>query len=173
MALVHQKLYGSDDLSRINLGEYLEELVYYLCESYNISSEEVRLEINVEPIYLNIETVIPCGTIVTELVSNIFKYAFPKKSGDGDRDVKISRDTANAVAMIKCYERPEDRQIILIIGDNGIGLPESLEFPKTKSLGLQLVWDLTKQLKATLELDRSNGTQYKLTFAELYYPDRF
>jgi len=173
MALVHQKLYGSDDLSRINLGEYLEELIYYLCESYNISSEDVRLEIDVEPIYLNIETVIPCGTIVTELVSNIFKYAFPKQSGDRGQDVKISRATTDAVAMIKCYERPEDRKIILIIGDNGVGLPESLEFPKTKSLGLQLVWDLTKQLKANLELDRSKGTQYQLTFAELYYPDRF
>ena len=173
MALVHQKLYGSNDLSRINLGEYLEELVYYLCESYNISSEEVRLKIDVEPIYLNIETVIPCGTIVTELVSNIFKYAFPKRSGDLDQDAKFSRATTDAIAMIKCYERPEDRQIILIIGDNGVGLPESVEFPKTKSLGLQLVWDLTKQLKATLELDRSKGTQYQLTFAELYYPDRF
>lgn len=169
MALVHQKLYGSDDLSQINLGEYLEELVYYLCESYNISSEDIQLQINVEPIFLNIETVTPCGTIVTELVSNIFKYAFPELMGDREPKSQSHR----ATAMIECYQRPEDQKIILTVGDNGIGLPESLEFPKTKSLGLQLVSDLTKQLKATLELDKSNGTKYKLIFAELYYPKRF
>ena len=122
-----------------------------------------------EPIFLNIETVTPCGTIVTELVSNIFKYAFPELIGDGEAKSESQR----ATAMIECYQRPEDQKIILTIGDNGIGLPESIEFPKTKSLGLQLVWDLTKQLKASLELDKSNGTKYKLTFAELYYPKRF
>lgn len=173
MALVHQKLYGSDDLSRINLGEYLEDLVYYLCESYNINLADIELQINVEPISLNIETVTPCGTIVTELVSNIFKYAFPDLIGDRGQEGKISSNKTNAVAVIQCYQRPEDRKIILIVGDNGVGLPESIDFPKTKSLGLQLVWDLTKQLKATLQLDKSNGTKYQLTFTELYYPDRF
>lgn len=175
MALVHQKLCGSDDLSRINLGEYLEDLIYYLFESYNIAQEQIELKINVEPIFLNIETVIPCGTIVTELVSNIFKYAFPNCLQEPDREDTFSPidNCINAVTVVECYLRPEDQKIILTVKDNGIGLPESIDVSKTKSLGLQLVSDLSKQLKATMELDRSNGTQFRLIFSELYYPDRF
>ncbi len=157
MALIHEKLYRSQDLAQIDLSEYLENLVFNLFESYAIDDSRIQLDFDAEPILLNIETATPCGLIVNELVSNTMKHAFPD-----DREGTIS---------IKCHQT-ETGEIHLIIGDNGIGFPEGLDFRNTSSMGFQVVCTLTEQLEGTIALEREQGTVFQLTFAELNYRKR-
>jgi two-component sensor histidine kinase len=128
MALIHEKLYQSKDLSRIDLADYIRRLVDTLFRSYGVDSESVTLKIEISNAPLAVDTAVPCGLIISELVSNSLKYAFPK----GRRgEVRINLCS------------PEDRKIALTVGDNGIGFPEDLDFRNTESLGLQLVSTLT------------------------------
>ena len=158
MALIHEKLYRSTDLDRVNFGDYLESLVDNLSDSYLTSGQLIDFELAIEPIHLNVETAHPCGLIVNELISNIFKHAFPNtKQGQ----------------VIIGLQRHLDRQISLTVADNGIGFPEGLDFRDTDSLGLQLVCTLTEQLEGTIELIRRNGTLFQLTFSELQYRQRY
>ncbi|MCE7698081.1 MAG: sensor histidine kinase, partial [Methanobacterium paludis] len=122
MAIIHEKLYQSHDLTHINFKEYIESLLNYLFYSYNGNSEAVTIKLDVEDIFLGIETAVPLGLIINELVSNSLKYAFPH--GEGEITLKLHR-------------RPEGFE--LQISDNGIGMPEKIDFTTTKSLGLQLV----------------------------------
>jgi two-component sensor histidine kinase len=107
------------------------------------------LSINIKDVLLDINTAIPCGLIINELVSNFLKYAFP----DG-REGEI---------QIKLYASKDDT-FSLIVRDNGIGLPEDLDFRDTESLGLQLVTALVEQLEGTIELDRSEGAAFGIVF---------
>ncbi|MBZ8178727.1 PAS domain S-box protein [Oscillatoria salina] len=157
MALIHEKLYRSDDLAQINFGDYLETLVNHIFMSCNPESQSVKIALDLQPINLNIETANPCGLIVNELVANIFKHAFP-----GDRKGKI---------WLK-LEKNKAREITLIVKDNGVGFPETIDWQNTESLGLQLVCTLTEQIEGKLELERSHGTTFKLTFSELHYERR-
>ncbi|MGC9526952.1 MAG: histidine kinase dimerization/phosphoacceptor domain -containing protein [Limnospira sp.] len=158
MALIHEKLYRSPGLDRIDFGDYLETLADNLFETYNfIPGDRITFQSDVEPIYLNVETANPCGLIVNELVSNALKHAFPDgRSGT----LKLS------------LRRDEGEKIILIVKDDGIGFPENLDFRTVESLGLELVCTLTQQLRGTLEMSRNNGTEFKLVFAERQYRNR-
>ncbi|NET58268.1 MAG: PAS domain S-box protein [Symploca sp. SIO2E6] len=159
MALIHEKLYRSDNLDQINFGEYLESLLDNLFSSYSYSDDrEIEFELDIEPVLLNIETANPCGLIVNELIANIFKHAFPK-------------GRSNNKLWLELHQSP-DKQINLIVRDNGIGFPEDLDFRETESLGLQLVCTLTEQLEGTIELKQCNGTLFQLTFSELHYRRR-
>ncbi|NER47686.1 MAG: PAS domain S-box protein [Symploca sp. SIO1A3] len=159
MALIHEKLYRSDNLDQINFGEYLESLLDNLFSSYGYSDDRaIDFELNIEPVLLNIETANPCGLIVNELIANIFKHAFPK-------------GRTNNKLWLELHQLP-DKQINLIVRDNGIGFPEDLDFRDTESLGLQLVCTLTEQLEGTIELKQCNGTSFQLTFSELHYRRR-
>jgi two-component sensor histidine kinase len=111
----------------------------------------------VEEILLNIETSIPLGLIISELISNSLKYAFPnKKEG-----------------IIKLTLEANDNDYNLIISDDGVGLPEDVDYRNTESsLGLRLVNSLVKQLDGSIELNRSQGTQFIIKFKELQYKDR-
>ncbi|MEG3894496.1 MULTISPECIES: PAS domain S-box protein [unclassified Microcoleus] len=157
MALIHEKLYRSTNLAKINFGEYLEDLVSSLFHSYNISDNRILLQVLAEPISLNLETATPCGLIANELVSNTLKHAFP--------------DGANGTVSVECYQT-SDREIHLFVKDNGIGFPQNLDFRKTNSMGFQVVCTLTEQLEGTIELSRQTCTTFHLKFNELNYSQR-
>ncbi|MEQ8998332.1 MAG: PAS domain S-box protein [Coleofasciculus sp. B1-GNL1-01] len=157
MALIHEKLYRSPTIGQINLEDYIQDLANNLFDSYNVSEDCIQLHINVEPIFLNIETATPCGLIINELVSNSLKHAFP--------------DEQEGIVSINCHQQ-SDGQIHLVISDNGIGFPEALDFQDTESMGFQVVCTLIEQLEGTIELQRTHGTAFSIQFSELQYQNR-
>ncbi|MDJ0727836.1 MAG: histidine kinase dimerization/phosphoacceptor domain -containing protein [Prochloraceae cyanobacterium] len=157
MALIHEQLYRSIDLAHVDFSKYLKALVSHLSESYNLDSKLITCEFNLEPIALNIESAHPCGLIVNELVTNAFKHAF------------IDRQEGRI--YLNLHKNDRDR-IVLIIQDNGRGLPSGIDFQNTESLGMQLVCTLTKQLEGTIKMENSHGTSFELVFSELNYKNR-
>ena len=155
MAMIHEKLYQSKDFTNIKFDDYIERLISELFYSYDLGKDRVKPSIEVEKVKLNIETAVPCGLIISELVSNCLKHAFP--SGDGELNLSL---------------KLVDDKYELIISDNGIGFPKELDFKKTKSLGLQLVNSLVKQIDGQINLDKSHGTKFTIIFKELEYQDR-
>lgn len=157
MALIHEKLYQSEDLARINCAEYIHSLTSHLYRSYNVSPRNIQLEVKVPQISLSLDAALPCGLIINELVSNALKYAFPDKRS-GKISIELALDLKN------CYT--------LKVSDDGIGLPKNVDWENTRSLGLRLVRTLSQQLGATVALDLSHGTQFCLTFTEPKYQKR-
>lgn len=150
MALVHEQLYLSQNLAQVDSASYIKHLASNLFSSYNINTDAIKLKINIDKILLSVNTAITCGLIINELISNALKYAFPEgQSGE----IKINFQSARG-------------QIILIVSDNGIGLPENVDLQKTESLGLQIVLALTNQLQGKIEIERNNGTEFRMTFSE-------
>lgn len=149
MALIHEKLYRSMDLARINFAEYVQNLAKALYRSYSKNLALIEMEVNVEEVLLDIDTAIPCGLIITELVSNSLKHAFPDGS-KGRVGIRL-----NSVA---------DNRMNLTVYDNGVGLPPSLQFEHTDSLGLQLVSTLTAQLEGELKVSSTGGTAVSIVF---------
>jgi two-component sensor histidine kinase len=151
MALVHEKLYQSKNFAKINFAEYTESLVKYLFKAYGLNSGNITLKLNIDEVNLNIDTAIPCGLIINELVSNALKYAFP----DNQRGtISISLHSGH------------HQHLTLIVKDDGVGLPMDWDLKNVKSLGLQLVKVLTKQLKGTIEIDRNRGSQFRVDLSE-------
>jgi len=153
MALIHEKFYGSRDLSNIDFREYTKELVDDLSQSYGIDTDKIALKIDVENIPLEINSAIPCGLLLNELVSNSLKHAFP---GGNSGEIKIS------------LRATDGDEIELKVSDNGVGIPPELDFRDTESLGLQLVTTLVEdQLEGKIELDRVAGTEFKIIFKKM------
>jgi PAS domain S-box-containing protein len=150
MALIHEKLYISDDLAHIDFSEYLHSLVNMLTQFFKKKLTFIELEVNCDNIYFDIDTAISLGLIVNELLSNCFKHAF--KDGESGKVSIGLHSVGNG------YQ--------LIVADDGVGFPDSLDFRQTDSLGLQIVQTLTIQLKGALELDRSTGTKFSIIFPE-------
>ncbi len=158
MALIHEKLYRSKDLANIDFNDYIKNLVNDLFLSYKVSTGKVALKMNIETVSFGIDTAIPCGLIVNELVSNSLKYAFPKGK---DGEIKISLRTL------------EEGDIELIVSDNGVSIPKDLDFRNTESLGLRLITNLAeKQLQGKVELNRNKGTEFQIKFKETKYKER-
>jgi PAS domain S-box-containing protein len=157
LAMIHEKLYKSKNFDKIYLLDYIESLVWDLFYSYAIKKGRIIPILDIDDIKLNIETSVPCGLIITELVSNCLKYAFPNQK---EGELKVSLKSIG-------------NEYKLIISDNGIGIPENIDFFNTDSLGLQLVNSLTDQIDGKIEFNRDNGTEFKITFKELVYKDRF
>ncbi|HEX7628289.1 MAG TPA: histidine kinase dimerization/phosphoacceptor domain -containing protein [Candidatus Methanoperedens sp.] len=151
MALIHEKLYMSPDISRIDFADYVNEFMGNLFISYGVNVNMVKLKMDIENVSFDINTAIPVGLMVNELISNVLKHAFPEgKKGE-----------------IKIGLHPEQGgKFTLIVSDNGIGFPQDMDFKKTESLGMRLVNSLTNQLRGTIELDRTQGTSFKITFQE-------
>ena len=150
MALIHEKLYQSEDLASINADEYIRTLVHGLHRSYAARTDQITVTINVEDISLRVDTAIPCGLIINELVSNSLKHAFPRRKGE----IKVILHSLNG-------------DIELSVTDNGIGLPEDIDFRTTETLGLRLVTILAEdQLNGEIELDRTEGTAFHIRFKE-------
>ena len=150
MAMIHEKLYHSHNLSQLNIGEYLNNLVKHILSSYSSVSSRITSNVEVDDIYLNIDTALPMGLIVNELVSNCIKHAF--KDGTGCVDVNLS---------------PDGDGYILTVSDNGVGLPEDIDPFESNSLGLKLVNSLSIQLEGELEVLRDSGTSFILKFKKL------
>jgi len=156
MAMIHEKLYQSEELSEIDVGDYIKTLVSDLSHTYNADPRQIKTEFHIEEIKLNIETTIPLGLIVNELITNSIKHAFP-----GDRKGIISIEL-----------RSMDNKLSLTVADDGVGLGEDLDFRNTETLGLQLVNNLVGQLNGIIELNRSKGTEFRIIFEELKYKKR-
>ena len=151
MALIHEKLYQSKDMAHIDFGEYLKSLVDMLLKFYSEKRNDVNVILNSDEVNLEIDTAISLGLIVNELLSNCFKHAFPDQR-TGEVIINLSKDEENC---------------LLKVADNGVGIPEGVDFRKTDSLGLQIVQTLTIQLNGTLEYGNDGGTEFRLSF-----PDR-
>lgn len=152
MALIHEKLYQSDDLARIDFAEYVRNLATYLFRSYKASPAAISLSIETAPdLRLSLDTAIPCGLIVNELVSNALKYAFP----DG-------RSGEIGIA----FGQLGDGRYSLKVCDNGVGVPDGFDFRQSPSLGLQLVNTLIEQLDGSIELHRNGGTEFTAQFSD-------
>jgi two-component sensor histidine kinase len=163
MALVHEKLYRSKDISNIDFHDYIVSLVNRLYDFYGLNAGRIALKIDIEHITLEPDTAIPCGLIINELVSNSLKHAFP---GGRTGEIRIIfRRTALTRTEIE-YN--------LTVGDNGVGMPEGLDISTLKTLGLQLVTTLVQhQLQGRLEFDRTEGTTCRISFKEVQYETRF
>jgi len=147
MSIVHEELYRSVDLSKIDFAEYIRRLLSGLFSSYGVNSEFIKSNIDVENIFLDIDTAVPCGLIINELVSNSLKYAFLYEKGE---------------ISVRFYLK--DKKNALIVKDNGIGFPKDVDFKNTNTLGLQLVNTLVEQLCGEIELYGGKGTVFKIIF---------
>ena len=149
MALIHEKLYQSTDLAQIDFSSYLKSLVNYLAQSYRGKSDKVAIQVDAQNVMLDIDTALPCGLIVNELVSNSLKYAFPD---DRPGHIKLT-----------CHQT-SGKNFTLTISDDGIGLPAGFDITKNPSLGLKLVISLVNQLEGKLDLYRDPGTTFQVSF---------
>jgi PAS domain S-box-containing protein len=150
MAAIHEKLYQSKNLARIDFGDYIRDLTTQLLSSYTGSNHPVQLEIAVEDIWLGVNTAVPCGLILNELVSNALKHAFPAGWADGRVKVAFHRIAAD--------------QVCLCVADNGVGMPPGIDPQQTDSLGLQLVTTLARQIDGRLEIENGQETACRVTF---------
>lgn len=148
MSLIHQKLYQQDDVSSVDVKEYLETLVTEISESYGYASK-AELKIRVPKIPMDVDTTMPLGLIVNELVSNSFKYAF--------------QEIEKPILELELIENPKG-SYLFSVKDNGSGLPSGFSLEKASSFGLKLVRLLVRQLDANLEIDQSEGLAYKIEF---------
>ena len=149
MALIHEKLYQTDDLANVDFSDYTKKLTADLLRSYGLNPMAVTIQISIEDVFLGVDTAIPCGLIINELVSNALKYAFPE-----GRDGVIRVD----------LRAGDENTFTLIVGDNGVGFPKGMDFQNTDTLGLELVNMLTKQIGGTVELHNTNGTEFEIEF---------
>ncbi|KYK36056.1 MAG: PAS domain S-box protein [Theionarchaea archaeon] len=145
MASIHEKLYQSGDLESINFREYIIEMVNRLVRSYG---QDIVLRIDVDDIVLGVDTAVPCGLVFNELVTNALKHAFPRRKGE----VKVGLHAGEGT-------------IELVVADDGVGIPDDVDFRNTETLGLRLVTILAEdQLNGEIRLTRDKGTKFCITF---------
>ena len=150
MALIHEKLYGSGELSSIDFAEYITSLMSHLSRSYGGNYGRVATRTDVTDVALNLDIAIPLGLIVNELVTNSFKHAFPAD--------------ASGEIFVELHEA-KDGKYLLVVGDNGVGMPADFDIDRTSSLGLQLVQALAQQNNSQVTLEHEKGTVFKITFS--------
>ena len=161
MALIHERLYQSKDLAKIDFAEYTNKLVTHLLSLYAIHPETITLDISVDDVFLSIDIAVPCGLIINELVSNCLKHAFPENTKGKIRvELRMAED-------LPVQNEQSSNMVTLIVSDNGAGFPKDVDFRSTETLGLELVTTLVKQLNGTIEFNRSRGTEFKITFPSL------
>ena len=149
MALVHEKFYQSDELGEIDFKEYTVKLCHFLKQSYAEQDAPISITVNAEGIGFDMDTAMPCGLLITEIVSNSLKYGFP-----GKREGEIHID----------FKKIPEKKVMMTISDNGIGLPDDFEIEKSESLGMQLIIALTSQLDGEVIYTGENGTKFTVTF---------
>jgi len=157
MSMVHNKLYQSENLSQIDLSEYIGELSQLMIKGNLRGETEINIRTELEPIKILMDIAIPCGLILNELISNSLKYAFSGRT-TGEIFIKLSK---------------AENIVYLTYTDNGVGLPEDFEFEQDRKLGLLLVQKLiSSQLKGQMRYNNENGLAYQIRFSEDYYNER-
>jgi two-component sensor histidine kinase len=152
IALIHEKLYQTNSFTRVDFGSYTKNLVYYLFRMFDVKSDKVSLRLNVENVFLPMDTAIPCGLIINELVTNSLKHAF-------------TNDKHGEISIQAVYH--SNNKFTLTIKDNGKGIPEEVDFYKSRTVGYNLINSLIRQLGGVLEINREEGTEFKITFSIL------
>ncbi len=152
MAMIHEKLYQSQDLTSIDFVDYIRSLAVNLFYSYGIDRERIRLTVTADEISMAIDSAVPCGLIMNELISNALKHAFPQNRS-GNLNIDLRKGT-------------QPGMFVFTVADDGAGLPDEANFAQPASLGLQLVHLLVNQQKGSIELDHSHGTRYKVIIME-------
>jgi len=148
MALVHDQIYHSENLSSIDAREYFNSIITQLNKAYGPLQRLININVKVDNVPLPLASAIPCGIILNELLTNAFKYAFP-----GDQNGEI---------IVEFHKK--NNRFVLSVGDNGVGLPARLDFSEAETMGLRLINILTQQLKGEINLGQSKGTLFKITF---------
>jgi len=157
IALIYEQLYQSEDPAEINVGEYIGNLTQNLLTIYGDEGSNVSVELSTGDLSVDIDTAIPCGLIINELFSNCLNHAFVPKPGN-----KTNGSTNNLISVR--FNSNNSGSLVLIVKDNGVGLPEGLDYKDTESLGLQLVCTLTEQLGGVIEVENGLGCEFKVTF---------
>ena len=153
MSLIHQKLYQTENMSAINMADYIHELVDYLRDSFTIN-RQIRFNMQIEQIGLDLSHCIPLGLILNEAITNSFKYAFP---GDQEGIILIA------------FKYTAANHLLLTIKDNGIGLPAAFNMEKADSMGMNLMRGLSEEIGAKISISTENGTRIAVSF--VYDPD--
>ena len=150
MSLIHQKLYGSGNVSSINMSVYIREMASYLADSFDLG-QRIQFEHSIEPLEMDVSQAVPLGLILNEAITNSIKYAFPN-------------DRNGVIATSLTETGPQ--QYLLCISDNGIGIPSHLKNKKTSSLGMNLMEGLSKNLGGSFSIENNNGTTIKILFVK-------
>jgi len=153
IALVHEMFYQSTDLARIDMAPYLASATSYLLSAYGVDPQDIHVKVDCPSMYMAIDTAVPLGLIAHELMSNALKYAFPEHRRG---EVRISL-------------RPHANSVRLIVSDDGVGLPVDVRWDRPRSLGLQLVHSLTRQIKGHVELTRGSGSRFIVDIPDRYF----
>jgi PAS domain S-box-containing protein len=161
MALIHEKLYQSGDLARVDFSEYVQSLAGSLARIYTYDGNEVAIKIHVGKIWLGLDTAVPCGLIVNELIANSFKHAFPIPGSGRKPEIVVE------------MHMDANGRYILTISDNGVGIPKDLDWRNAQTMGLQLVTMLIEQLNGEISVTHHDaGTMFTISFLELKYKER-
>ncbi len=147
MALLHELLYQSDDLAVVDFSKYIRRMVDHLFRSYGVDNGQIRLLADLDPVGLELDDALPCGLLISEVISNCLKHGFPQGRA-GEVRLLLRRQSA----------------ITLVLSDNGVGLPAGLDWTASQSLGLRLVRALAQQLQASLDIRSQGGTEVQLIF---------
>jgi len=156
MALVHEKLYKTKEFSRINIAEYIINLVNYVHQTYSSDAKIITTVYDLDNIELPIDIATPLGLIINELILNIFKYAFVDNKNGKDNIINVRAKQLT----------PNPSSILFEVSDNGVGLPKDFSIEESNSLGLKLVFNLCQQIDAKLNIESDNGTKFSFTITE-------
>ena len=150
MALIHQNLYSEDNLKGIKAKQYISNLLQNLCDSYNISNDKVKIVADIQDLNLDVDTMIPVGLILNELLTNSFKYAF---AGDNK-------------GLLEVQLKQQNENLLLKVKDNGPGFPPELDAKTAKSFGLRMIRAFAQKLKASMHITNEDGAMVELNITK-------
>lgn len=153
MALIHENLYNHKSLANIMFSSYVKSLCGNIARTYANQQANVQFDYQIDDAYLPMDIAIPCGLIINELISNSFKYAFVNQP--------------KGIISIH-FKNIQDDDFVLIVADNGIGIPDHINILKTKSLGMKILHKLVQQIEGEIQNDFSNGTKFSIYFKTSY-----
>jgi len=166
MALIHEELYKGGGFETLNFSPYIKELVENLFHTYRLGDIDISLNMDLEEnVFFDMDTAVPLGMIVNELVSNSFKHAFIGKD-EGEIRIELYREESTEFESENCKSTKncKSTSFTLTVSDNGVGIPDNLDIEDLGSLGMQLVVSLIDQMNGDFELKTNNGTEFTMRF---------